>query len=60
MPSLIVVRLVVENCKGAVELFHEEEPDHLVVEGHLREGYLVVGGGIDRGGESESASHHKD
>ncbi len=35
MPSLIVIRLVVEDGEGAVELFHEEEPDHLVVEGHL-------------------------
>ena len=38
---------MVEDGEGAVELLHEEEAHHLVVEGHLRQGYLVVGGGID-------------
>ena len=44
---LVVVWLVVEDGESAVELLHEKEAHHLVVEGHLRQGYLVVGGGID-------------
>ena len=47
MGSGVVVGFVVEDGEGSVELLHEEEAYHLVVEGHLRQGYLVVGGGID-------------
>ena len=54
-----MVRFVVEDGEGAVELLHEEEAYHLVVEGHLRQGYLVVGGGIDGGGKAKSPSHDK-
>ena len=33
--SLVVVGKVVQDAEGAVELFHEDEADHLVGECHL-------------------------
>ena len=59
MPSLVVVGLVVEDGESTIELFHKEEAYHLVVEGHLRERYFIVGSFIDRGGEAEGAAYHK-
>ena len=38
----VVVGFALEDGEGAVELFHKDEAYHLVVEGHGREGYLVV------------------
>ena len=58
--SLVVVGLVVEDGEGTVELLYEEEAYHLVVESHLREGYFVVGDGIDRRGESEGTANYED
>ena len=54
-----MVRLVVEDSEGTVELFHEEEAHHLMVESHLREGYLVVGGSIYRRGEAKGTTYHE-
>ena len=31
----IVVRLMVEDGEGSIELFNKEKPYHLMVEGHL-------------------------
>ena len=58
--SLVVVGFVVENGEGTVELLGEDEADHLVGEGHGGKGELVVGAGIDLGGESVGASDEED
>lgn len=39
----VVVRLSLDDGHGAVELFDEDESDHLVGEGHAGEGDFVVG-----------------
>ena len=57
---VVVVGLVVEDGEGAVELFDEEEAHHLVVEGHLGEGYLVVCHVVDAGGEAEGTADDED
>ena len=54
---LVVVRFSSQYGLSAVELFHEEEADELVGEGHLREGYLLVGQGVYRRIETVGTSH---
>ena len=55
-----MVWLVVEDGESAVELLHEKEAHHLVVEGHLRQGDFVVGNGVNRGREAEGAADDED
>lgn len=54
-----MVRLVVEDSEGTVELFHEEEAHHLVVESHVGERDFVVGSLIDRRGKAVGAANDK-
>ena len=42
-----MVLLVAEDGEGTIELLQEEKPDHLVIEGHLREGDFVGSGSIN-------------
>ena len=51
-----MIFLVVEDGVGAVELFEEKEANHLVVEGHLREGEPLWGSSVDCGGETVSTA----
>ena len=56
----VVVRRAVQDGHGTVELLDEDEPYHLVREGHARHGQLFVGGGIDFGGEAVGAANDED
>ena len=60
MILFVVVGLVVENGKGPVELFGKEEADHLVGEGHLREGEGLLGLRPYRGAEAVGAADEED
>ena len=57
---LVVVRLAFDDGAGAVDLLGEDEAYHLVREGHLGEGKLFVGTGVDGRGEAVWASDDKD
>ena len=56
----VVVGFAFDDGAGAVDLFGENEADHLVGEGELREGELFVGAGIDGGREAVGASDDED
>ena len=56
----VVVGLAFDNGAGAVDLFGEDEADHLVGEGEAGEGELLVGAGIDGRGEAVGASDDED
>ena len=56
----MVVGFVVEDGEGAVELLGEDEADHLVREGHGGKGELLVGSGIDLGGEAVGTTNEED
>ena len=49
---LVVVGFATQNCHGAVELFNEQQPDHLMTESHLAEGDLGIRALIHRLTES--------
>ena len=57
---LVVIGLAFDDGAGAVDLFGEDKAYHLVGEGHLREGELFVGAGIDGRGEAVGASDDED
>ena len=56
----VVVGLAFDDGAGAVNLFGEDEADHLVGEGEAGEGELLVGSGIDGRGETVRASDDED
>ena len=56
----MVVRLAFDDGAGAVDLLGEDEAYHLVREGHLGEGELFVGTGVDGRGEAVWASDDED
>ena len=45
----MVIGFALDDGAGAVDLFGEDQADHLVGEGHLGEGQLLVGPCIDGG-----------
>ena len=51
-PLLMVVGFTAEDGHGAVELFNEQQPDHLMAESHLAEGDLGIRALIHRLTES--------
>ena len=53
----MMIRQVVEYRQGAVELLGEDDTHHLVREGHAREGYLTLCGGLHRIGKTIGASN---
>jgi len=57
---LVVVRLAFDDGASAVDLLGEDEAYHLVREGHLGEGKLFVGTGVDGRGEAVWASDDED
>ena len=56
----VVVRGIVDNRKGSVELFGKYRSDDLVREGHLGEGYLLVGTRVDLRAKAIGATDNKD
>lgn len=56
----VVVGFVVEDGHGAVDLFDEEEADHLVGEGHFGEGEFFVGAFVDAIGEAVRSTDDED
>lgn len=57
---LVVIWFVVEDGHGAVDLLGEKEANHLVREGHEREGDLFLGYLMKGGGEAVGAAHYED
>ena len=55
----MVIRLPIEDGHRPIELFDEDEADHLMGEGHLTEGDLFRGGPIDRFAKAIGTSHHE-
>lgn len=53
----MVVGFAAEDGHGAVELFGEEQTDHLMAESHLAQGDLCVGAGIDGRAETVRSAH---
>lgn len=58
--SVVVVREIVKDGVGAVELLGKEEADHFVGEGHAGEGHFFAGACIDIGREAVGASDDED
>ena len=56
----MMVRFTLDNCAGPVELLGKDQAHHLVGEGHLREGELLVGTGIDTVRKSVRATNDED
>ena len=56
----VVVRGIVDNRKGSVELLGKYRPYDLVREGHLGEGYLLVGARVDLRTKAVGATDNKD
>ena len=56
----MMIGLAFDDGAGAVDLFGEDQADHLVGEGHLGEGQLFVGSGIDGWGEAVGAADDED
>lgn len=56
----VVVGEIVEDGKGAIELFGKDDAHHLMGEGHLGKGYFALGKGVYLGGESIRSSDNKD
>ena len=52
----MMILLPLEDGAGAVELLDEDQADHLVAEGHEREGDLLVGTAVDGRGEAVGTS----
>lgn len=52
----MVVGFAADDGTGSIDLLREHEADHLMGEGHLREGQLFVGTGIDHRRESVRTS----
>lgn len=55
----VVVRFMAQDGEGAIQLLYEEEPYHLMVEGHLRERHLVVSHLMDAGSKTESPAYNE-
>lgn len=55
-----MIRFVVENSHGTIELLGEDESYHLVRIGHLRERNLFVSRLVDAVGKSVGAPHDED
>ena len=56
----MVVGFVVEYGHGAVDLFDEEETNHLVGEGHFGEGEFFVGAFVHAFGEAVRSTDYED
>ena len=56
----MVIRLSSHDGHGAIELLDEDEAHHLVGEGHLGEGNLLDGLGIDFGREAVGTAYDED
>ena len=56
----VVVGRVINNRKRSIELLGKYGADDLVREGHLREGYLLVGARVDLGAKAIGATDNKD
>ena len=56
----MMIGFAAQNGVGAVELFDKKDADELVGEGHLRQGYLLTGQGMDGGIEAVGAADHED
>ena len=52
MVLFVVVGFAAQNRHGAVELFNEQQPDHLMTESHLAKGYFGIRTLIHRLAES--------
>ena len=52
----VVIGLPLEDGEGSVELFEEDESDHLMGECHMAEAEEVVGSGVDLGREAVGAA----
>ena len=60
MDLFVVVGLAFDDGAGAVDLFGEDEADHLVGKSEAGEGELLVGSGIDGRGETLRTSDDDD
>ena len=56
----MMVGLALDDGAGPVELFDEDETDHLMREGHLGKRYLLVGTSVDGVGETIRTADDKD
>ena len=56
----VVVRFVVKNRHGSIQLFYEDDANHLMRKGHAAEGNLFVGSFINRFAESVWTAYDED
>lgn len=56
----MMIWLPPEYGHGPIDLLHEEKPDHLVGEGHFREGDLLIGSLINLFRKTEWTPDNKD
>ena len=56
----MVIRLVIQDCHGAIDLLDEDEADHLVGERHPAERNLFLRRAIDRLAETVGATDDED
>lgn len=60
MGSFVVIRFSLDNRAGTIDLFGEDDTNHLVGEGHSGKRYLTICPGIDGIAETVGTADDKD